>query len=73
MPVKKPKETRPRGRPPTDGATRSAAVMLRLLPVEAEALAIVSEREQRKPGELGRLIVAADPRVAAEIKRLADG
>lgn len=59
------------GRPPTDGETRSRAVMLRLTDAEGTALAEVAAAEQRKPGELGRMIVASDPRIAAAMRRAA--
>lgn len=66
---KKPSTTARRGRPPTAGETRSRPYMMRLTEAEGDALEAIAERESRKPSELARLIVAADPRMAAELRR----
>jgi hypothetical protein len=58
------------GRPPTTGTTRSRAVMMRLTPEECSALDIVADAEARFPSEMARLIVAADPRVKAAMRRM---
>lgn len=70
MSTRKKTTTRTRaGRPPTVGETRTRSYMMRLTEAEGAALDAVAERESRFPSELARLIVAADPRIAAELRR----